>query len=185
MEKGKYRVSIIIPNYNRKRDLERLLPSIANQTFDDYEVMIIDDCSPEKSVLEYIKSFIKDHKNMHLVENVENIGFVKTCNKGIKLSSSAYICILTNDTEVAKDFVKRNVQILDADSTIGVLSCVIVDQNGNNWFTGGSLKRGIPKLFKDDFHGVRVVDFVAGTACFYRKELFDGPRGGGHRGLQE
>ena len=69
--------------------------------------------------------------------------------------------------------MERNVEILDADSSIGVLSCVIVDQDGNNWFTGGSLKAGLRVNLKDDFQGVRSVDWVAGTAPFYRREVFD------------
>jgi len=173
MQKGGYRVSIVIPNFNRRRDLERLLPSIADQTFADYEVIIIDDHSPDKSAAEYIREFITGHENMHLVENTENIGFVKTCNKGIKLASSDYICILTNDTEVTRDFVERNVKIMDADGSIGVLSCIIVDQYGNNWFSGGSLNTGIPLSLREDFEGVRQVDYVAGTACFYRRAVFD------------
>jgi len=173
MEKDGYRVSIIIPNYNRKRNLERLLPSIADQTYADYEVIIIDDSSPDKSAVEYIKDFIKDHKNMRLVENTENIGFVKTCNKAIKLANSEYICILTNDTEVAKNFIQRNVEVLDADISIGVLSCTIVDKEGETWFSGGSLKRWIITSLRDDFRGVREVDYAAGTSCFYRKEVFD------------
>ena len=173
MGKNVHKVSIIIPNYNRKRDLERLLPSISNQTFLDYEVIIIDDFSPDRSVVEYISDFIRDSKKMRLVENTENIGFVKTCNKGIKLSRGEYICILTNDTDVTKNFVERNVEIMDADNTIGVLSCIIVDKEGNNWFSGGNLKGWFPVSLKDDFQGIRSVDYVAGTACFYRREVFD------------
>jgi hypothetical protein len=173
MERDRHKVSIVIPNYNRKRDLERLLPSVAKQTFVDYEVIIIDDFSPDKSVVEYIREFVKNHKNMRLVENTENIGFVKTCNKGIKLSNGDYICILTNDTEVAGNFIQRNVEIMDADSSIGVLSCIIVDKDGNNWFSAGSLKTGIPVNLREDFQGIRQVDYVAGTACFYRKKVFD------------
>jgi len=173
VEKGRSKVSIIIPNYNGKEYLKRLLPSIANQTFDDYEVIIIDDFSPDRSVLEYIKTFIKDHKNMRLIENGENMGFVKTCNKGFRLADGDYICLLTNDTEVKSNFVERNVEIMDADSSIGVLSCVIVDQRGNNWFSGGSFKAGLRVNLRDDFQGVRSIDWVAGTACFYRRGVFD------------
>ena len=173
MEKDRYKVSIVIPNYNGEEFLKRLLPSIANQTFDDYEVIIIDDFSPDRSVLVYIQTFIKNYGNMRLIENGENLGFVGTCNKGIKLASGDYICVLTNDTEVKNNFVERNVEILDADSSIGVLSCIIVDQRGKNWFSGGSFKAGLSVNLRDDFQGIRSVDFAAGTACFYRREVFN------------
>lgn len=173
MENSRCKVSIIIPNYNGEQYLKRLLPSIANQTFNDYEVIIIDNLSPDRSALEYIKAFIKDHRNMRLIENNENLGFAKNCNKGFGLANGDYICLLTNDTEVKSNFVERNVEILDADVSIGVLSCIIVDKDGNNWFTGGSFKGGLPLNLTDDFQGIRTVDWVAGTAAFYRKEVFN------------
>jgi len=169
----KYKVSVIIPNYSRRDYLERLLPSIADQTYDDYEVIIVDDCSPDREAVEYAKSFIKNHEHMHLVENEENMGFVKTCNKGFRLARGEYICQLTNDTVVKRDFVKKNVRIMEADSLIGVLSCIIVDEEGKIWSSGGSLNVGLEMSVRDDFNGIRMVDFVPGTACFYRKEIFD------------
>lgn len=135
------KVSIVIPNYNRKEHLGILLPSILRQTFNDYEVIIIDDCSPDTETVGYIKAAIKDHKHMRLIENDKNVGFVKTCNRGIKLANGDYICILTNDTEVASEFVEENVKIMDSDSSIGVLSCIIVDQYQNNWFSGDHQRR--------------------------------------------
>jgi GT2 family glycosyltransferase len=170
---SKTRVTIIIPNYNGEEHLERLLSSITDQTWHDYEVTIIDDCSPDRAAVERIKMLIKDRENMRLVENEQNLGFVKTCNKGFRLAAGDYVCILTNDTKVERDFVERNVQILDADCSIGVLSCVVVDQRGNNWFSGGLFRSGLSVNLRDDFEGVRTVDWVAGTACFYRREVFD------------
>jgi GT2 family glycosyltransferase len=167
------RVTIVIPNYNGREHLESLLSSVADQTWRAYEVVVVDDCSPDRAAVEYIKTFVRDHANMRLVENEENLGFVKTCNKGFRLATSDYVCILTNDTTVEKNFVERNVQIMDADGSIGVLSCIVVDQRGNNWFSGGLFRAGIPVSLHDDFEGVRPVDWVAGTACFYRKELLD------------
>ena len=173
MEEATPKVSIIIPHYNQVECLKSLLPSIANQTFDDYEVIIIDDFTPDRSAPEYIRSLIKDYPKMRLVENTENMRFVRTCNKGIKLAKGDYICLLNQDTEVVNNFVQRNIEIMDADPSIGALSCIVVDRNGNNWFTGGRFESGFLVNLVDDFEGIRTVDFVAGTACFYRREVFD------------
>jgi GT2 family glycosyltransferase len=172
-EKSKSKVTVIIPNYNGAEHLQRLLASVAEQTYHDYQIIIIDDCSPDRWALEYINSFAREHDHVRLLENPENLGFVRTCNRGFALADGDYVCILTNDTEVATDFVERNVKVLDADTSIGVLSCIIVDDNGNNWFSGGLFERGVRVNLKDDFDGVRAVDWVAGTACFYRKKLLD------------
>jgi GT2 family glycosyltransferase len=173
MEATTLKVSIIIPHYNQVEYLKRLLPSVANQTFQDYEVIIIDDFSPDRSAPGQIKELIEGYPRMRLVENAENLRFVKTCNKGIELAKGDYVCLLNQDTEVESNFVQRNVEIMDADPSIGGLSCIIVDKDGKNWFTGGKFDKGRPVNLVDDFGGVRTVDFVAGTACFYRKEVFD------------
>jgi GT2 family glycosyltransferase len=62
---------------------------------------------------------------------------------------------------------------MDADPSIGGLTCIVVDKDGNNWFTGGRFKNGLIVNLVDDFRGIRTVDWVAGTACFYRREIFD------------
>ncbi|HXZ95220.1 MAG TPA: glycosyltransferase family 2 protein [Dehalococcoidia bacterium] len=173
MEADTPKVSIIIPHYNQVKYLKRLLPSVASQTFQDYEVIIIDDFSPDRSAVGQIRELIKGYPKMRLVENAENLRFVKTCNKGIELAKGDYVCLLNQDTEVKSSFVQRNIEIMDADSLIGGLSCIIVDKDGKNWFTGGRFDRGRPVNLVDDFEGIRTVDFVAGTACFYRKEIFD------------
>jgi len=173
MEAVAPKVSIIIPHYNQVECLKILLPSVASQTFQDYEVIIIDDFTPDRSAPEYIRMLIKDYPNMRLVENIENMRFVKTCNKGVKLAKGDYVCLLNQDTEVKSNFVQRNVEIMDADPSIGALSCIVVDKDGNNWFSGGRFKSGFMVNLVDDFQGIRTVDFVAGTACFYRREIFD------------
>jgi len=172
MEINRVKVSVIIPNYNGREYLEKLLPSIADQTFNDYEVIILDDCSPDRSAVEYIKDFIRNRQNMRLVENEKNLGFAKNCNRGFALASGNYICLLTNDTVVASNFLERNVAVMEADSSIGVLSCMIVDEHGHNWSSGGIFRAGIPVNLRDDFTGVRCVDYAAGTAPFYRREVF-------------
>lgn len=173
MQERKSKVTIVIPNYNGREYLQMLLPSIVNQTYSEYDVIIIDDCSPDRAAVEYIKEFIAARENMQLVENRGNLGFVRTCNKGFKLATGDYVCLLTNDTEVKPNFLERNVAVMDGDSSIGVLSCIIADQDGNNWFSGGIFRAGHRVNLTDDFHGVRRVDWVAGTAPFYRREVFD------------
>jgi hypothetical protein len=173
MRDEKIKVSIIIPHYNQKECLQRLFPNIVDQTLKDFEVIIIDDCTPDEATISFVREFIKDKPNMHLVQNTVNMRFVKTCNKGIALAKGEYICLLNSDTEVKNTFVQRNVEILDSDATIGGLTCVVVDQSGQNWFSGGRYSNVVAYNLKDDFQGVRSVDFVAGTAAFYRREVFD------------
>lgn len=166
------KVTIIIPHYNQKACLQRLIPTVENQTFKDFEVIIVDDCTPDQATVSFIRDFIQDRPNMHLVENSENMRFIKTCNKGIKLAKGEYICLLNQDTEIKNTFVEKNVMVMDSDASIGALTCVIVDQHGRDWFSGGRYRHGVPLNLTDDFEGVRPTDYVAGTAAFYRSDVF-------------
>ena len=173
MSENKLRASIIIPHYNQTFFLGALLQSVADQTIDDYEVIVIDDCTPDRAALEDIKRFVYEHPNMRFVENSENMRFIKTCNKGIQLARGDYICLLNSDTRVKSRFIERSVEILDGDASIAGLTCIVVDRFGQIWFSGGRYSNGEPANLTDDFQGLRQVDFVAGTAVFYRKEIFD------------
>jgi len=173
MSDKKIKVSIIIPHYNQKDCLQKLFPTIVDQTYKDFEVILIDDCTPDKATITFVLDFIKDKPNMHLMYNEVNMRFVKTVNRGITLAKGEYICLLNSDTEVKNNFVQRNVEILDSDPDIGGVTCTIVDQHGKNWFSGGRYRHGLPSNLKDDFQGIRSADFIAGTAAFYRKVIFD------------
>ena len=173
MSDKKVKVSIIIPHYNQKDCLQRLFPNLVDQTYRDFEVILIDDCTPDEATINFVRDFIKDKPNMHLVQNDVNMGFVKTCNKGIKLAKGEYLCFLNQDTEIKSNFIQRNVEILDADATIGGLTCILIDKSGKNWFSGGRYRNGLTYNLKDDFQGIRSEDFIAGTAAFYRKVIFD------------
>ncbi len=173
MSDKKVKVSIIIPHYNQKDCLQGLFANIVDQTYKDFEVIVIDDCTPDEETITFVRDFIKDKPNMRLVQNQANMRFVKTCNRGITLAKGEYICLLNSDTAIKNNFVQRNVDILDADPSIGGITCVVVDKSGQNWFSGGCYVEGFPINLKDDFQGLRPVEFIAGTAAFYRREVFD------------
>jgi GT2 family glycosyltransferase len=173
LEAVRQKVSIIIPHYNLVDYLKRLLESVSIQTYQDYEVIIIDDFTPDRSAPAQIRELIKDYPKMRLVENTENMRFARTCNRGIELAKGNYVCLLNQDTVVKNNFIQRHVEIMDTDTSIGALGCIVVDKAGNNWFTGGRFKCGSMTNLVDQFEGIRTVDFVAGTAPFYRREVFD------------
>ena len=92
------KVSIIIPHYNQKDCLQGLFPNLVDQTYKDFEVILIDDCTPDEATIDFVREFIKDKPNMHLVQNPVNLRFVKTVNRGITLAKGEYICLLNSDT---------------------------------------------------------------------------------------
>jgi glycosyltransferase involved in cell wall biosynthesis len=84
------KISIIMPVYNGERYLDETMKSVLNQTFKDFEFIIIDDCSTDNTlkILNYWKQ--KD-KRIKIIENKFNIGPTKSLNIGIDNSSGKYI----------------------------------------------------------------------------------------------
>lgn len=100
------KVSVIVPNYNYSRYLERRIESILNQTFQDFEVIILDDCSTDDSRT-IIERYRNHPKIASIVYNTENSGCpFKQWEKGISLSSGEYIWIAEADDAAEPDFIE-------------------------------------------------------------------------------
>lgn len=96
------KLSIIIPNYNGLPFLRDCLPSLARQTFSDFEIIIVDNGSTDGST-----GFIRrNYPEVHLVTLSKNTGFSTAVNIGIRASKCPYVMLLNNDTTLAPDCVE-------------------------------------------------------------------------------
>lgn len=86
--------SIIIPTYNRAHRLPKAIASILDQTFEDYELIIIDDASTDKTE-ELIKTY--NDPRIHYIKNETNQERCNSRNTGIKAAKGEYICFLDSD----------------------------------------------------------------------------------------
>lgn len=127
------KVSIIIPNYNHKPFLQQRLDSVFNQTFQDFEVILLDDASTDGSQ-EILKSYQNHQKVSHIIFNDKNSGSpFKQWNRGIDLAKGDFIWIAESDDFCEYDFLEEVIKPLIGDSNI-VLSYVqsnSVDEQGN------------------------------------------------------
>jgi len=99
----KIRASVVIPNWNGKNLLEDCLQSLENQSFNDFEVILVDNGSEDGSI-----KYVQD--NFPLVKIVKlkkNFGFARAINEGVKASVAEYVVFLNNDTEVDKEWLKN------------------------------------------------------------------------------
>ena len=94
-------VSVIIPNYNHAPYLKERIDSVLSQTYKEFEVLILDDCSSDESK-EIIESYRNNKHISNIVFNEKNTGntFIQW-NKGISLAKGKYIWIAESD-DVAK-----------------------------------------------------------------------------------
>ena len=98
-------ISVIVCTYNHGKWIERCLRSLVNQDFikkEEYEVIIIDDCSKD-----YTQKVLKNFQanNFRFYKNKKNMGLPKSLNKAIKLSFGKYIVRVDSDDFVRKNFL--------------------------------------------------------------------------------
>lgn len=107
------KVSICIPTYNQVLYLKKLLDSIANQTFKDFEIVITDD-SPDDAVLNLIKSYQFGSKIKYF-KNSSRLGPPKNWNESIRQASGQYIKIMHHDDWFTyNDSLEQFVQMMDS-----------------------------------------------------------------------
>jgi glycosyltransferase involved in cell wall biosynthesis len=126
------KVSVIVPNYNHGRFLKRRIHSILNQTYQDLELIYLDDCSTDNS--EEIFSLFRYHAKIRAFYNTENSGSAfKQCNKGIRLAQGEYIWVAEADDYAERDFLKIMVTALDEHPSVGLAYCqsLAVDEHDN------------------------------------------------------
>ncbi len=102
--------TVIIPLYNKENFVENTIKSIVSQTFYDYEILIINDCSTDKSV-EKILPFLNN--TIRLIEHSENKGLSATRNTGIKNATSNYITFLDADDLWKPTFLETIHQLIN------------------------------------------------------------------------
>ncbi len=95
-------VSVIIPSYNHEKFIQSVLLSIYNQSYKDIELIVVDDCSKDKTYeiaykLCSDRRFKSRFKNLIVKRNEQNVGAHANINKGISLSSGDFIAIVNSD----------------------------------------------------------------------------------------
>ena len=138
-------VSVIIPNYNYARYLDGRMASVFNQTFQDFEVIILDDASTDGSA-----ALIEHYRSHPKVTNVEinsvNSGspFVQW-RKGVELARGKYIWIAEADDLADKQFLQTHVDLLDShpEAVLSFAGAEIIDSDGK--ITGRSFDMWRPE----------------------------------------
>lgn len=116
-------VSVVVPNYNYARYLSERLDSVFAQTFQDFEVILIDDASTDNSV-EILKRYATRPQVSHLVINEQNTGspFVQWL-KGIRLAQGKYIWIAEADDVAENTFLESCVKAAEAYTDTSLCYC--------------------------------------------------------------
>lgn len=99
-----YKVSVIVAVYNTERTVERCILSILEQTFDDFEIILVDDGSKDNSYA-ICREYALRHNNVSVIHK-ENGGLGSARNAGIKVAHGKYICFIDSDDYVTSDYIR-------------------------------------------------------------------------------
>lgn len=127
-------VSVVMPVYNSEKYLAEAIESILKQTYTNFEFIIIDDCSTDKS-WKIISDFAKKDKRIRAFRNEKNLKIVKTRNKGFELCSdkSKYYAIFDSDDISLPKRLELEVKFLEEHEDYAVVGghIFIINESGN------------------------------------------------------
>ena len=102
------KVTAIVPVYNGLDHLKRLLPSLLANTPMGVGILMIDDCSPDAEIAPFLRKQAALDSRIRLLNNPENLGFVKTVNRAFDVCKDQdYVILLNTDTEMPPQWVER------------------------------------------------------------------------------
>ncbi len=180
-------LSLIIANWNTKELIQDCISSIFDCTLQseiEYEVIIIDNASIDGS-----KEYLRSLKNkITLIEKLQNIGYAKACNQGMKIAKGKYILLLGSDTIMKPHTIKECVKFLEANPEAGAVACKLLNPDGS---VQNSIKKfpelknafytylSFDKMNRDydmadfDYNSTCEVEQAAATFLMIRKELLE------------
>lgn len=170
-------ISVIIPNYgnvplllNCLQSIIQYLPTVPT------EYIVIDDASNDLDVLKLEKI-----KNLRLMINEQNLGFVRNCNRAATQAKGQYLFFLNSDTQVLEDWLDNLYQVFQLRPDCGLVGAKLIFADGSLQEAGGILwKDGSAWNYgrndnhdKPQYNYLRETDYCSGAAILICKDLFD------------
>lgn len=125
------KVSIITPSYNSKNFIEATITSVINQTYENWEMIIVDDCSKDNSV-EFIENIIKNEPRIRLISLDKNVGAAEARNVALRNATGKFIAFLDSDDLWLPDKLEKQISFMLANNvSISFTEYDLIDEDGN------------------------------------------------------
>lgn len=162
IENNKYAVSVIVTTYNRRKYLSRALNSLLNQTYKNFEVIIVDDGSndgSEKIIFKYLKA----NNNFKYIRH-SNRKNPLSVNSGILLSQGKYITLLDSDDEYQKEHLKFRADFMNKNAGVDLIHspAKLIGKDADMYLPDA---RNKSKL-------IHINDCIIGATLFGKREVF-------------
>lgn len=169
-------VSVIVPNYNHAPFLKQRIESILNQTFQDFELILLDDCSTDGS-WEILESYRDNPHLTHIIQNDSNSGSAfRQWKKGLEMAQGEWVWIAESDDYAEPSFLERLMAEVHKtpDCVLAYAATWWVDVNGNKlWDTKHSNEVNVYP--GNDFirRKLAVCNSIANVSeCIFRRDAY-------------
>lgn len=160
-------VTVIMPNYNGRRFVEQAIDSVIAQSYRNFELIVIDDCSTDDS-LHLIQKKAAEDDRIRIVRLKQNSGVANARNAGIKEARGEYIALLDNDDLWVADKLERQLKIAKKGADIVYCSYDFIDEKNQQ------IKKPFLVPPETNFHKMLSSNVIGCSTCFIKTELMQG-----------
>lgn len=148
--------------------LKGSIDSILNQTFKNFEFLIIDDGSSNKKCLKLLKQYEEENNQIRLIHNKKNLGLTKSLNKGLKLAKGKFIARIDSDDLADTRRIEKQLQFMEQNSNHALCGswAKIIDENNK---TIGFKK--FPTIYKEIRRKILYFNFFTHSSLFFNRKL--------------
>lgn len=126
------KISIILPSYNGSKFIKESIDSILNQTFNDWELILVNDCSKDDT-LEIMKNYENKDKRIKIINNAKNQKLPESLNIGFREAKGEYLTWTSDDNIYKYNAIEYMENYLDKNKECDFISCSMdyIDESGN------------------------------------------------------
>ncbi len=160
-------ISIIMAAYNAERTIEQAVTSVLNQTYKNFELLIIDDCSKDNT-LSIAENFKQKDNRVKIIKNEKNSGVSYTRKHGLEEANGEWIAVLDSDDAWDTDKLEKQIQLQkETGGDLLYTGSAFMDNDGNpiDWYLHAPQKIEYKQLLKQNL--------ISNSSSLVRKELYE------------
>lgn len=157
-------ITVVMPNYNGHRFVEQAIDSVLHQTYPNFELLVVDDCSKDDS-LSLIQQKAQSDNRIKVIALERNAGVANARNVGIEEAKGEYIALLDNDDLWTEDKLERQLAIAEKGADIVYCSYDFIDEQNS------TIKKPFIVPQQTNFNKMLASSVISCSTSFIKTEL--------------